>query len=278
MGSDGAMTGVGATGAGAGGASDAVLEARGLALSWDEGASTCVRVDALEVREGELVCLVGRSGCGCGKTTLLHALAGLTRPLSGQVLLRGRDVTGLAGQVSYMFQKDLLLPNKRVVDNVCLPLTLAGVPRAEARESAQALLGRFGLAGCEGKWPGELSGGMRQRAAFLRTYLMGNDVVLLDEPFSALDALTRADLRDWYLGAARELGLSTLMITHDVDEAVSMASRIYVLSAGEGPGEPARISDEVEVGRAAGAAAGDFGLTPEFLAAKREVLSALGVG
>ncbi len=267
------MTGVGAAGVGSGGA---VLEARGLALSWDEGASTCVRVDALEVREGELVCLVGRSGCG--KTTLLHALAGLTRPLSGQVLLRGRDVTGLAGQVSYMFQKDLLLPNKRVVDNVCLPLTLAGVPKAEARERALALLGRFGLAGCEGKWPGELSGGMRQRAAFLRTYLMGNDVVLLDEPFSALDALTRADLRDWYLGAARELGLSTLMITHDVDEAVSMASRIYVLSSGQGPVEPARISDEVEVGRAAGADAGDFGLTPEFLAAKREVLSALGVG
>ena len=276
MGSDGAMTGVDAAGVGAGGAGGVVLEARGLALSWDEGASTCVQVDALEVREGELVCLVGRSGCG--KTTLLHALAGLTRPLSGQVLLRGRDVTGLAGQVSYMFQKDLLLPNKRVVDNVCLPLTLAGVPKAEARERAQALLGRFGLAGCEGKWPGELSGGMRQRAAFLRTYLMGNDVVLLDEPFSALDALTRADLRDWYLGAARELGLSTLMITHDVDEAVSMASRIYVLSAGEGPGEPARISDEVEVGRAAGADAGDFGLTPEFLTAKREVLLALGVG
>ena len=228
MGSDGAMTGFGATGA--------VLEARGLALSWDEGASTCVRVDALEVREGELVCLVGRSGCG--KTTLLHALAGLTRPLSGQVLLRGRDVTGLAGQVSYMFQKDLLLPSKRVVDNVCLPLTLAGVPKAEARERARALLGRVGLAGCVGKWPGELSGGMRQRAAFLRTYLMGNDVVLLDEPFSALDALTREDLRSWYAQMSKELGMSTLMITHDVDEAVALGSRVYVVQ-----GKPGHIRE-----------------------------------
>ena len=128
-----------------------------------------------------------------------------------------------------MLQKDLLLPSRRIIDNVCLPMLLAGVPRAEARAKAEPLFERFGLAGTEEKWPAELSGGMRQRAAFMRTYLMGADVTLLDEPFSALDAITRVEVRRWFCDMARELGLSALVITHDVDEAVSMASRVYVL-------------------------------------------------
>ena len=174
------------------------LEARHLTLSWDEGEHVVARDVCLAVGAGEVVCLVGRSGCG--KTTILHALSGLTQPLEGRVLLHGEDVTGRPGRVSYMLQKDLLLPSKRILDNVCLPLVIAGTPVHEARAKAEPLFERFGLSGTERMWPSELSGGMRQRAAFLRTYLMGNDVTLLDEPFSALDALTRADMRSWYCG------------------------------------------------------------------------------
>ena len=233
------------------------LEARDLTLSWDGATPVVVDVN-LAVAPGETVCMVGRSGCG--KTTLLHALAGLTRPLSGAVLLHGAEVTGTPGKVSYMFQRDLLIPSKRVIDNVCLPLTLAGASRTEAREKVEPLLARFGLEGAGEKWPSELSGGMRQRAAFLRTYLMGNDVMLLDEPFSALDAITRRDLRTWFADMADELGLASLMITHDVDEAVAMASRVVgeVVVAGEGP-------------RDAG-----FELTDGFIAAKRALLDLLG--
>lgn len=206
---------------------EVALEATGLALSWDDGEHLVAKDVSLRVRAGEIVCLVGKSGCG--KTTILHALSGLMQPVAGKVLLYGKDVTGQPGHVSYMLQKDLLLPHLRIIDNVCMPLTLGGMARAEAREKAAPLFARFGLEGTERCWPSQLSGGMRQRAAFLRTYLMGNDVALLDEPFSALDALTRSDLRTWYMDMAHELGFASLVITHDVSEAVAMASRVYVL-------------------------------------------------
>lgn len=246
------------------------LSAEGLTLSWD-GEHIVVRDVTVDVAPGEVCCLVGRSGCG--KTTILHALAGLTTPLSGRVLLHGEDVTGRPGRVSYMLQKDLLLPSRRIIDNVCLPLVLAGMKRAEARAKAAPLFERFGLAGCELKWPSELSGGMRQRAAFLRTYLMGADVTLLDEPFSALDALTRTDVRRWFVDVAAELGLSALVITHDVDEAVSMASRIYVLAGAPAAGEPSHVAGIVTVDRVTSES---FELTDEYLAAKREVMALLG--
>lgn len=246
------------------------LEARDLALSWD-GEHIVVQGVSVDVAPGEVCCLVGRSGCG--KTTILHALAGLTTPVSGRVLLHGEDVTGRPGRVSYMLQKDLLLPSRRIIDNVCLPLVLAGARRDEARAKAAPLFERFGLAGCERKWPSELSGGMRQRAAFLRTYLMGADVTLLDEPFSALDALTRTDVRRWFVDVAAELGLSALVITHDVDEAVSMASRIYVLAGAPSAGEPSHVAGVVEVDRVESES---FELTDEYLAAKRRVMALLG--
>lgn len=246
------------------------LSAEGLTLSWD-GEHIVVADVTVDVAPGEVCCLVGRSGCG--KTTILHALAGLTTPLSGRVLLHGEDVTGRPGRVSYMLQKDLLLPSRRIIDNVCLPLVLAGARRDEARAKAAPLFERFGLAGCEQKWPSELSGGMRQRAAFLRTYLMGADVTLLDEPFSALDALTRTDVRRWFVDVATELGLSALVITHDVDEAVSMASRIYVLAGAPAAGEPSHVAGIVRVERVASE---NFELTDQYLAAKREVMALLG--
>ena len=231
------------------------LSAEGLTLSWD-GEHIVVADVTVDVAPGEVCCLVGRSGCG--KTTILHALAGLTTPLSGRVLLHGED---------------LLLPSRRIIDNVCLPLVLTGMKKAEARAKAAPLFERFDLAGCELKWPSELSGGMRQRAAFLRTYLMGADVTLLDEPFSALDALTRTDVRRWFVDVAAELGLSALVITHDVDEAVSMASRIYVLAGAPAAGEPSHVAGIVTVDRVASES---FELTDEYLAAKREVMTLLG--
>ncbi len=249
----------------------AALAAEGLTLSWD-GEHTVVEDIDLRVEIGEVCCLVGRSGCG--KTTILHALAGLIRPQAGRVLLHGKDVTGCPGHVSYMLQKDLLLPSRRIIDNVCLPLVLRGMNRKEARAKAEPLFERFGLSGTERRWPNELSGGMRQRAAFMRTYLMGADVTLLDEPFSALDALTRAEARRWFVRMASELGLSALVITHDVDEAVSMASRIYVLAGMPSAGVPSYVAGEVFVRRSD--AAGDFELTDEFLAAKRAVMALLG--
>lgn len=253
------------------------LEARNLTLSWDEGAHVVVRDFSLVADAGETVCLVGRSGCG--KTTILHALSGLTKPLAGTVLLRGADITGKPGRVSYMLQKDLLLPSKRIIDNVSLPLVIGGMKRTEARAKAAPLFERFGLAGTEQMWPSQLSGGMRQRAAFLRTYLMGNEVVLLDEPFSALDAITRVDLRSWYCEMAHGLRLASVVITHDVDEAVSMADRIYVLQGSPSEGVPTTVAGEIAVPRTAALASAevdDFSLTPEYIYCKREVLELLG--
>lgn len=246
------------------------LEARDLTLAWDED-SDVVRHVSLRVDPGETVCIVGKSGCG--KTTILHALSGLIRPREGQVLLHGRDITGKPGQVSYMLQKDLLLQSRTILDNACLPLVIGGMRPAEAREKARPLLERFGLADVEDKWPSQLSGGMRQRAAFLRTYLMGNDVALLDEPFSALDALTRADIRSWYVSTASELGMASVVITHDVDEAVIMATRVYVLEGDPRGGVPSTVAGEVPINHQV---EGPFDLSPEFLTAKREVLALLG--
>ncbi len=253
------------------------LEAHDLTLSWDAGAQLVARNIGLRVASGEVVCLVGRSGCG--KTTIMHALSGLLRPLAGRVLLHGEDVTGVPGRVSYMLQKDLLLPSKRIIDNVCLPLVIKGMSRAEAHERAAPLFERFGLAGTERQWPSQLSGGMRQRAAFLRTYLMGNDVTLLDEPFSALDAITRSDLRSWYCETAVGLNLASVVITHDVDEAVSMAGRIYVLRGDPRGGVPTVVAGEVTVPRLTSPSAAsleDFALTTDYVACKRAVLELLG--
>ena len=245
------------------------LVAEGLTLSWN-GKTLVTRDVSLEVAAGQVVCLVGKSGCG--KTTILHALAGLTMPMAGRVLLHGKDVTGKPGSVSYMLQKDLLLPHLTIMDNACLPLVIAGRSKEEARAQAAPLFARFGLEGTERSWPSQLSGGMRQRAAFMRTYLMGNDVVLLDEPFSALDAITRGEMRSWYCQMSHELGLASVVITHDVDEAVLMADRIYVLVGAPAAGVPTTVGTVVTPERPA---AGDFSLTEEYLVAKRAVLAAL---
>ena len=262
------------------------LEARSLTLVWGNGQVVAKDI-SIELQPGTITCLVGRSGCG--KTTLLHALAGLLQPQEGKVLLHGSDVTGHPGHIGYMLQKDLLIPSKRIIDNVALPLELKGISRAEARTRAQEMLERGGLERVAQSWPHELSGGMRQRVAFLRTALIGSDIMLLDEPFSALDALTRREMRVWLMSSVKEFDLSVLVITHDVDEAVAMASRIYVMAGSPAQGVVTKIVGVVEPQGCTDVPAMDsnkdaaqatdltsFDLSEEFLAAKREVLSLLG--
>ena len=222
---------------------------------------------SLTLREGELVSLLGASGVG--KTTLMGVLSGVDRPDEGGVFLDGAEITGRAGAVSYMLQKDLLLPYKTIIDNVSLPLRLRGNKKKEARVAAQPHFTQFGLEGYENLYPHQLSGGMRQRAALLRTWLAGNSVLLLDEPFSALDAITKAEMHRWYLSILAEIRTTTLFITHDVDEAVFLSDRIYVLA-----GKPGRITQEilVEIPRPRNA---ESALTETFLQYKRAVLRAI---
>ena len=181
---------------------------------------------------GEFISIIGPSGCG--KSTLLNILAGLDFPSSGTVSLHGRHAEQRLGQVGYMQQKDLLLPWRTILDNVILGLELRGVPRREARGRATALLEQFGLKGFEHAYPYALSGGMRQRTAFLRTLLPEHEVLLLDEPFGALDALTRAQLHAWLLGLWETLHKTIVLVTHDVDEAIFLADRVYVMTARPG--------------------------------------------
>ena len=182
------------------------LETRGITKSFD--GTRIIEDISITLQEGERVCLLGVSGGG--KTTLFNIIAGLSRPDSGQVLIDGEDVTGKPGHVSYMLQKDLLLPFRKVADNVALPLELSGTDRKTARAEAMRYFEQFGLQGTEDRYPAQLSGGMRQRAALLRTYLFGKSVALLDEPFSALDTITKSSIHRWYLDVMEQIHLSTL--------------------------------------------------------------------
>ena len=239
------------------------LEVKDVCVSFD-GRKVLDHV-SVTLREGELVCLLGVSGGG--KTTLFNVISGLLMPDSGHVYLDGQEVTGKPGKISYMLQKDLLFPYRTIQDNVALPLLLKGVPRKEARAQAKALFPEFGLEGTEALWPAQLSGGMRQRAALLRTYLFSQNVALLDEPFSALDTLTKSAVHDWYLEVMEKIRLSTLFITHDIDEAILLSDRVYLLAEG-------KIGAEIDI-REKKPRDPDFPLTEEFLAYKRQILDIL---
>ena len=223
---------------------------------------------SIELREGEIVSLLGVSGGG--KTTLFNIIAGLSTPDNGNVFLEGEDITGKPGKISYMLQKDLLLPYRTILDNVALPLIVRGMKKKEAREKAAEFFEEFGLAGTEKKYPSQISGGMKQRAALLRTYLFSEKVALLDEPFSALDMLTKATVHEWYLDVMEKIKLSTLFVTHDIDEAILLSDRIYLLT-----GKPGTITKEIVI-KEPKPRRKDFNLTEEFLNYKREIISHLG--
>ena len=213
--------------------------------------------------------LVLTGGRGSGKTTLFNIISGLLTPDSGQILLDGEDITNQSGHISYMLQKDLLLPYRTIEDNAALPLLLKGEKKKTARNKVSPLFEQFGLEGTQKKYPSQLSGGMRQRAALLRTYMFSKDVALLDEPFSALDTLTKSSMHKWYLDVMEKIQLSTLFITHDIDEAILISDRIYLLS-----GSPGEITGEIII-KEQKPRKDDFNLTAEFLEYKREILSLL---
>lgn len=267
----------------------AILRTENISKSYND--KTVIDDISIHLDEGELISLLGISGSG--KTTLFNIIAGLTSPDSGRVYISHTaenatcsditgsrtessnsskqtvDITNKPGNVAYMLQKDMLLPHKKIIDNVALPLLLKGIKRRDARQQAEKLFGEFGLEGTQSKYPAQLSGGMRQRAALLRTYMASDGVVLLDEPFSALDTITKSAMHRWYLEVMEHISLSTLFITHDIDEAILLSDRIYILS-----GSPGRIVSEIVIDEKK-PRRNDFGLTAEFLEYKKQIISML---
>ena len=238
------------------------LEVKGVSKSFEEKKV----LDGIDIHleQGELVCLLGASGGG--KTTLFNVISGLMQPKEGSVWLDGEEITGKPGKISYMLQKDMMLPYKTVLDNVALPLMIKKEKKKTAREKAAKYFEEFGIKGYEKKYPGELSGGMRQRAALLRTYLFSKEVALLDEPFSALDTITKSAMHQWYLSVMEQIKLSTLFITHDIDEAILLSDRIYILA-----GKPGKIVDEIVIEEKRPRNQ-DFLLTEEFLSYKKRIM------
>ena len=233
------------------------------------GGEAVVEDVSLELPECGFISLLGPSGVG--KTTLFNVLAGVDRPDSGRVFLKGEDITGISGRVSYMLQKDLLLEYRNVLDNVILPLLIQGQKKKTAREYAASFFPRFGLEGYEKKYPRQLSGGMRQRAALLRTCMLSRPVILLDEPFSALDAITRRRMQDWYCQIAASMNLSTIFITHDVDESLILSDTVYILS-----GKPGKITRQIEVSPSRPRES-DFPVSASFAEQKRTILESIGL-
>lgn len=241
------------------------LEVKNVSKSFD--GNQVLKNISIELNKGELVCLLGVSGGG--KTTLFNIISGLLAPDKGQVLLDGKDITNRPGYISYMLQKDLLLPYRTIEDNAALPLYLKGMKKKEARLKVSLMFEQFGLDGTQKKYPSQLSGGMRQRAALLRTYMFSKDVALLDEPFSALDTITKSSMHKWYLDIMKKIQLSTIFITHDIDEAILISDRICLLS-----GSPGEIKGEIII-KEPKPRRDDFNLTEEFLEYKRKILSLL---
>ena len=244
-----------------------ILKAQNISKSFGE--KQVLSDVSITLNKGEIVSLLGVSGAG--KTTLFNILSGIYKADTGNVYLNGEDITGKPGKVSYMLQKDLLFPYRKVIDNVCLPRIINGAKKKEAREKALPLFKVFDIEGTEFKYPDQLSGGMRQRAALLRTYLSSNGVALLDEPFSALDTITRTKIHKWYLDVMGQIDLSTVFITHDIDEAIILSDRIYILS-----GTPGTIANEIVIDEKK-PRRDDFNFTDEFLAYKREIVRLLHI-
>ena len=213
------------------------LEVSGLSFSYDNK-KLFENLD-FSIKEGEFVSLLGPSGCG--KSTILKLLTGVIQAETGRITVDGQPVTGLSEHFAYMPQNDLLFPWKTILDNVCLYGQIHG-SMEEMRREASKNFPAFGLEGYETKYPSSLSGGVRQRAAFLRTALCKADILLLDEPFGALDVITRGDMQDWLISMRARLNRTVLLVTHDMDEALYLSDRILILNQA-----PAHITCEIEI-------------------------------
>src|SRR5712672_3740804 len=222
------------------------------------GAFQALAPVTLSIPKGRFVSLIGPSGCG--KSTIFNIIAGLLEPTEGRVLIDGEDATGTIGRVGYMLQKDLLLPWRTVLDNVILGMEVQGKPLKEARQRALPLLQKYGLAGFEYLYPNSLSGGMRQRAALLRTLLFDTDVILLDEPFGALDAQTKLQMQEWLMQLWSDFNKTVLFVTHDVEEAIYLSDEVHVMGS-----RPGRIIASIPV-TIPRPRARTTALTPEFMA------------
>ncbi|KMO18083.1 ABC transporter ATP-binding protein [Methylobacterium indicum] len=245
-----------------------MIELRGI----DKTFGTVKALSGLSARvgRGEFVTVVGPSGCG--KSTLFNIVAGLEEPDPGGALrFEGRSchAADLLGRVSFMPQRDLLLPWRNVIDNAILALEIEGRPRKEARAEAMRMLPEFGLAGFEAQYPHQLSGGMRQRVALMRTFLFERDLMLLDEPFGALDALTRALMQRWLLDVWQRHRRTILFITHDVDEAIFLGDRVLVMTARPGA---LKLEQRIDLPRPRRP---DLVTAPEFIRLKRTLLEAI---
>ncbi|WP_461206564.1 ABC transporter ATP-binding protein [Clostridium sp. DL1XJH146] len=241
------------------------LEAKNLKKSF--GDLKIVDDVSFYVNDNEFVSLLGPSGSG--KSTIFNMIAGLLKADEGKVIIDGENFTGKVGKVSYMYQKDLLLPWNNILENVSMPLVLKGKNKKQAKEEAVGYFETFGLEGFEESYPSQLSGGMRQRAALLRTYLFSNDMMLLDEPFGALDAITRSKMHFWLLDVLEKYKSTVLFITHDIEEAIFLSDRIYILSD-----KPAKIKAEIKV-NLSNRMSKDIVTTPEFNEIKKKILLAL---
>ena len=200
-------------------------------LSYSFGNNPILKDINIHVNKNEMVAIVGSSGVG--KSTLFNLIAGVLKKQVGEITINGSE--DYIGKVAYMLQKDLLFEHKTIIDNVILPLIIAKVNKKEALEEGNKILKQFNLDKYANKYPQQLSGGMRQRVALIRTYMFKRKIFLLDEAFSALDAITKKELHKWYLDLKKEFNLTTLLITHDIEEAVFLSDRIYIL--GNKPGE-----------------------------------------
>ncbi len=208
------------------------VELRGIAKSFHLGrghSRPVIHDVAFSAQPGEFVSIIGPSGCG--KSTVFNIMAGLEPPSAGDVLVDGATVTGEREHFAYMPQKDLLFPWRSILENTALGLEVRGASKKDARARAQSLFPTFGLSGFEHSHPFELSGGMRQRAALLRTVVQGRDILLLDEPFGALDSLTRTEMQAWLQDVWSKYSWTAVLITHDIREAIYLADRVVVLSA-----------------------------------------------
>src|SRR5262244_345120 len=221
----------------------------------------------LSIPQGRFVSLIGPSGCG--KSTIFNIIAGLLEPSAGRVMIDGVDATGTIGRVGYMLQKDLLLPWRTLIDNTILGMELQGVPLRAARERALPLLRRYGLSGFEHAYPSTLSGGMRQRAALLRTLLFDTDVILLDEPFGALDAQTKLQMQEWLMQLWSDFGKTVLFVTHDVEEAIYLSDEMHVMGT-----RPGRIITTIPITLPRPRVRGST-LSPDFLVIKERCLELL---